>query len=303
MLFFRIKKVSLTILLILSTGFLQATDVEYPLIQSLAHFPFLNHQILPKNLRNISLELNYSNIFMFDKELTSINDMETMNLTAAFRYGLTSSITLELYLRLSLIYGGIMDGLIDMFHKVLGISPGGRDLYPQYTLNYRYKDHFFHSKVQLAMSAPILTILTPITTRKKLSLSARVGIKLPLFNKPGFNSGQTAFLAGLISTWQTENLTVEFSNHMALFPQPDWLSGMRIGHLIWHGEMSVKYKKIRAGFIFRTSPFKTEDLTNNAYQIYAGIKIKSNMEFLFIEEIPPLDTTPDFTFCFRIFFN
>lgn len=300
---FKFKFFLLGTLLAFSCNSLLATDVEFPLIQSLARFPFWIHQPLPKKHHSLILNFKYSNIFMFSKDHTSINDMETMNGTAAFRYGLTRSLTLELYLGGELVYGGIMDGMIDTFHRFWGISPGGRDLYPQYRVNYKYLDHFYHQKSQLVVTAPLIAALIQVAAVKNFTLTARAGLQLPLFAKPGFNSGEMTFLAGLMGRWERNRLAVEWNNHIAVFPQPSWMKGTEINHLIWHSEMVVRYKKYQAGIILRSSPIKTKELSNSAYQIYAGIKIRPNIEFLFIEEIPPLDTTPDFTFCFRFHFK
>jgi len=132
-------KITAFLLLVVGCWTLNAMDVEFPLIQSMSYFPYSDHDTLFKNRWRFSLNMYYSNIYMFDFERTTVNDMEILSTTLALGYGLTDRITLECYYRGNVAFGGLMDGLIINFHDFFGMSEGGRNDYPRNGVNYRIK--------------------------------------------------------------------------------------------------------------------------------------------------------------------
>ncbi len=76
------------ILVLMPAGLLRATDVEFPLVQSLAIFPYNDHHLLEKGDFSLSLSIANSNIYTYDVPRTNINDMELLSQTLSLRYGL-----------------------------------------------------------------------------------------------------------------------------------------------------------------------------------------------------------------------
>jgi Protein of unknown function (DUF3187) len=292
----------LLLLLLCSGGVLRATDVEFPLIQSMTYFPYSNHNTLAKKELRLSLDIAVSNVYMYDFERTTINDMETISSTFGAAYGLTDRITLEFYFRMVLAYGGIMDKLIVDFHNLFNLTEGGRFDFPRNQVNYSYKDAFAHSGSPMAISPLVLGALTRLYEKNNFRLNGRLTMGLPITPKRGFTSSKPFFTAGLIGLYETKTkkLSASWANHFSIFGKPNWLADEDIKKWIFHSELRVDYKRLFAGMMLRTTPFKESDLGNNAYIIYLGVKIWKYFELALVEEFPPMDTTPDVSFNLRI---
>ncbi len=296
------KRIKIIVFLLLVVGgwTLDAKDVEFPLIQSMSYFPYSDHDTLFKNRWRFSLNMYYSNIYMFDYERTTINDMETLSTTLALGYGLTDRITLEVYYRLMFAFGGLMDGLIVNFHDLFGLSEGGRNEYPRNEVNYRYKDSFSYESGTTGQSPLIFGVLGNIYQKRNFYLNGRIALGLPISSKPGFSSNKPFITMGLILLYKRKNFSIDFSNHVSLFKTPNWLAEEDVKKRIFHSEIRINYKRIFGGFLYKSTPFPMNDLSNGAYQVYIGYKIWKYFELSLVEEFPPMDTTPDVSFNLKV---
>lgn len=301
-----IKKILVFLLLALAVNSgwnPRAADIEFPLVQSMSYFPYADNTILEKSRYRLSLDMYYSNVYMFDYERTTVSDMETLSSTLALRYGFSDRITFELYYRFVFAFGGLMDGLIIDFHNLFGLPGGGREEYPRHTVNYRYKDAFAHSGSPIGQSPLVLGILTHLYSKGNFRLNGRLALGLPLSSKPGFSSSKPFFTAGIILLYKKKNISIDFSNHLSLFGNPNWLGNEDLKNRVFLSQIRVDYKKIFGGLLYRSSPFRMNELANGAYQLYIGYKISKYFELSFIEEFPPLDTAPDVSFRLRVDLN
>jgi len=301
----RLETIKITLSLILLLFGLQrlnATDVEFPLIQSLSYFPYAQHRTLEKGERQLSMDIYYSNVYMYDFDRTTINDMDLLSNTLAFRYGLNRRFTVELYYRAALAYGGMTDKLIIDFHKFFGLSEGGRHDYPRNTVHYSYKDAFSHSGSPMAQFPLVLGLLGNFHRGKDLHVNGRLAVGIPLGSKKGFSSGNFFAAGGLILLYKPESkkFSASWATHYAMFGTPKWLAGEELKKGILHSELRVDFKPVFVGLLYRSTPFRVNDLANGAYQIYLGVKFLKYFEFSLIEELPPMDTTPDVTFNLKI---
>lgn len=296
------KRIKIIAFLLMFVGCwtLNAMDVEFPLIQSMSYFPYSDHHTLLKNRWRFSLNMYYSNIYMFDYDRTTINDMETLSTTLALGYGLTDRITLEFYYRVMFAFGGLMDRLIVNFHDLFGLSEGGRNQYPQNEVNYSYKDAFFYESNTTGQSPLIFGILGNIFQKKNFSLNGRITLGLPISSKPGFSGNKPFITMGLILLYKRKNFSIDFSNHVSLFKNPDWFASEELKKRIFHSEIRVNYKRVFVGFLYKSTPFLMNDLSNAAYQVYIGYKIWKYFELSLVEEFPPMDTTPDVSFNLKV---
>jgi hypothetical protein len=284
------KKAIIFFLLLCVCGLTHAADVEFPLVQSLAYFPYHNQPTLAKNDFRVFLDMNYSNVYMYDSSRITINDMETWTNTLGLGYGLTDRITLELYYRAGVAYGGVLDKFIMDFHKFFGMSESGRKDYPTDMMNYRYKDYFAYDNGEAIQAPLILGALGRIYTNNNgnLHINGRLAVGLPLSSKPGFSSNRPFLTGGIMLLYKTKRLSIHFSNHISFFKTPKWMAAEDMRNSIFHG------------ILLKTTPFKAYNLENNAKQIYLGFKFLKYFEFSLVEEFPPMDTTPDVNFNLRI---
>lgn len=298
----KIKR-NIILLCLLVVGFtLHGGDVEFPLIQSMSHFPYSDNQALGKRAYTLSLNMFYSNIYVFDYERTTINDMEMWSNTLAFRYGVSDRVTVELYYRMVLAYEGVMDKFIEDFHKLFGLKVGGRLDLPRNKVNYLYKDAFSYEKGVFVQSPLVLGVLGNLYKTETFRINGRVAVGLPIFSKPGFSSSKPFYTAGVIFLYKNKNgkFSIDFSNHLSLFANPKWLADEEIRNHIFLSELRVNYKNLFGGILYRSTPFKMGDLSNGAYQVYIGFRFLKRFEFSLVEEFPPMDTTPDVTFNLKI---
>jgi hypothetical protein len=303
MAFKKLMKKTVFLLLVVGSWTLNAMDVEFPLIQSMSYFPYSDHDTLFKNHWRFSLNMYYSNIYMFDYERTTVNDMETLSTTLALGYGLTDKITLEFYSRRLFAFGGLMDGLIINFHDLFGLSEGGRNEYPRNVVNYRYKDAFAYESNTMGQSPLIFGVLGNLFQKRNFYLNGRIALGLPISSKPGFSGNKSFMTFGLILLYKGKNFSIDFSNHVSLLKNPNWLAAEDLKKCVFHSETRINYKRLYVGFLYKSTPFRMNDLSNAAYQVYFGFKIWKYFELSLIEEFPPMDTTPDVSFNLKIKLN
>ncbi|MDQ1352106.1 MAG: hypothetical protein QG657_2412 [Acidobacteriota bacterium] len=180
---------------------LYAVDVEFPLIQSMAYFPYSDHHTLGKGSFSLSLDMFYSNVYMYDFQRTTINDMETWSNILGARYGISQRVTLELYYKTTIVYGGVMDRLIIDFHKLFGMTEGGRKDYPRNRVNYRYKDAFSYDKSLIAQAPLVLGAVGNLYRAGNFSINGRAAMGIPITPKPGFSSSKPFYTAGVMFSY------------------------------------------------------------------------------------------------------
>jgi len=287
---------------VFGTQFVQAVDVEFPLIQSMSYFPYAEHNTLEKKGLRLTLDLFHSNIYTYDPYHVNVQDMEMFSGTLALGYGLSDRITLEFYFKSTHVFGGILDKLIIDFHKLFGLPEGGRYDFPRNLVNYRYKDAFLYDSAVTTTSPLVFGVLGNLYSSEKLDVNGRVSIGVPLSSKEGFSSNKPFLTAGLIFLYNKDSrkFSMTFSNHISFFKSPDWLEGEDLRERIFHSELRIDYRRFFVGLMHRSTPFKVDELANSANIIYVGFKILKNVEFALIEEFPPMDTTPDVSFQLRL---
>ena len=275
-------------------------STEYPLIQSMSYFPYSDNNLLKKKDFSLNLNLYYSNIYMFNREKTVVNDFENLSTVFEFRYGLARGLNMEIYLRHSYIFGGMMDRFIEKFHDFFGFSDNHRPDYLRDSVHYKFNDSFFYTDKKWGFSPVIVSFLGQIFESPYFSIKTRVAIGLPLSNTPGLSSDKPFLTPGLILTYKKDWFSIDFSNYLSFFKEPVWLKGEDVRSYIYRSEIRLHIKRFITGFIFRTSPFENGDISHKAKQIYFGFKVFKNLEFIILEDFSPFDTTPDISFNVRV---
>jgi hypothetical protein len=279
-----------------------AVDVEFPLIQSMGYFPYQYHDILEPKAVRMTLDVYHSNIYTFDFFKSNINDMELSSGAFGFEYGLSRRVTLEFYVRAAVAWGGVMDKLIMDFHDLFNMSQGGREEFPRNQVLYTYKDAFSYGESSLNLSPLVLGARMRLFESGRFRFNGRLSVGVPLSSKPGFSGGKPFFSGGVMVLYsgKNEKLAASWATHLSFYGLPKWLEGEDVKTVIWHSEVRLDYKWLFGGVLVRGTPFKFDELSNAAWQVYAGVKFLKVFELALVEEMPPMDTTPDVTFLLRI---
>lgn len=297
------KFIVLLLILVVIGSVAAARSVEFSLVQSMAYFPYSENAVLEKGDYSITLEAYYNNIFMFNHEQTTMNDYETLSLTAAVRYGVMEGGVVELYMRTTSMFGGSMDKLIENFHKTFGLPDDRRPEFPRNIVNYYYEGSFGYMESQSVFAPLVVGFLKQLYRTKRFSLNARASVGIPLSDKPGLSSKKLFFTVGAIALAKApgSKFSAEFSAHLAFFSQPEWLIVPEedTRSTMFFGQMELRWRFMIGGLSFRTSPFKSGDLSHTAYQGFIGFRITRHIDFLLIEDFKPFDTTPDVSFHLR----
>ncbi|HNX98000.1 MAG TPA: DUF3187 family protein, partial [Candidatus Aminicenantes bacterium] len=210
-------------LFLLLGSLLSATDPEFPLLQSLASFPFVDSPSSSRQGWDFGLRLSYANVFSRTYGDESIGDFEVASLTLTGRKALTSRLDAELSWRLYAIGGGVLDHAIEEFHRQLGFPTAGRELYPRNSVHYRYLDRFEYREGERGAAAPVLSLACRLVDRPDWTLTGRVGGGLPWSSKAGFSSSRGFVLAGLAGEFHAGGWRIELSGHGAWFAAPTWI--------------------------------------------------------------------------------
>lgn len=298
------KLIVLMLVLVVAGSLATARSVEFSLVQSMAYFPYTENSVLEKGDYSVTLEAYYSNTFMFNHEMVTMNDYETLSLTAAVRYGVLEGGVLEVYIRTTSMFGGSLDKLIENFHDAFNLPDDRRPEFPRNIVNYSYEGSFGYIENQSVFAPLVVGFLKQLYRTERFSLNARASIGIPLSDKPGFSSKKLFFTAGAIASMKApkSKFSAEFSAHLAFFSQPQWLIVPEedIRSTMFFGQMELRWRFMIGGLSLRTSPFKYGDLAHTAYQGFIGFRITRHIDFLLIEDFKPFDTTPDVSFHLRI---
>jgi len=281
-------------LFLLLGSLLSATDPEFPLLQSLASFPFVDSPSSSRQGWDFGLRLSYANVFSRTYGDESIGDFEVASLTLTGRKALTSRLDAELSWRLYAIGGGVLDHAIEEFHRQLGFPTAGRELYPRNRVHYRYRDRFDYREGERGAAAPVLSLAYLLIDRPGWTLTGRVGGGLPWSSKAGFSSSRGFVLAGLAGEFHSGNWRLELSGHGAWFTAPTWLEASELKPRMFLIDSRVTYRRLAVGLAVRTSPFIQGDLASTGYLATIGLRLGKRLEAGLIEDLTPYDTTPDF---------
>jgi len=286
--------------LILGSACLAAMDFEVPAVQAMAYFPFQDHRQLGKSNWSLSLDSYYSNIYMFNPDHSVIQDMEQFSSVAAVRWGLGAACTVEGYFRLARIQGGVLDKLIEDFHRLSWWPVSGRDQFPRNRVHYRYLDAFDYQRAQWFASHLQLAALVRFWQTGPWQVSGRCGLGVPLSGRAGLSSDKPFYFLGGIGRFAGNQWRVQLGGHAAFFGNPGWLAGAALKKHIWHGELRIDRRGLFGGAQYRTSPFRTTNLRHSAFQLFLGVKLFRRLEIALLEELPPMVTTPDVSLNVRI---
>ncbi len=288
------------LLLLLWAELLAAADVEFPLLQAFAWFPYGENGTPAPGRVGLDLRLSHSNLFSYHRDHGYFHDMELTSAVAAVRVGLSRRLAAELYLNARRSGGGFLDRGIERFHQLFGMPGAGRPLFPRNAFRYLYAGAFDLSSGRLAALPPVVALLAELTRTPRLWLRGRVAVGVPLAAVPGYAAGRAFLQAGVLGGWQEGPWRAEYSQYVALVGRPAWLGPERIRRLAWLGEARLGWRGVRAGFLWRTSTLTRHEMAHPALLVSLGCLVHRRLEIGVTEDLPPFDTSPDIGFYLRL---
>ena len=279
---------------------LYSMDVEFPLVQAMTHFPFPTSRSPGTGGREFFLELNHSNIYSYDSARFNVNDMGIFGVTVGFRYGLGPNLTLEAAQRVSFITPGVLDPVIVGFHDLFGLKQGGRGEYPENQVLYRLGEAFKYTGSRAALLPLVVGVCARVWHRPGAEATLRLAAGIPLDPLPGFSSDRPFVTAGLTLAFSGGDWRFKLNPRISFFRSPSWAEGIPMRERIAALELGVHYRRWSLDMLLRSSPFEETELANRAWVIRLGFRLLPWLELAIIEEFPPMDTTADVTFSWRV---
>ncbi len=288
--------------LILITGRnISAKDIEFPPIQTFAWFPYEDTLTLKKGENSLTVQLYWSNTYIKDLDHDLYGDLETLSSEFTYRRGLTDRLTLQLSVKASKNWGGVLDGFIEGFHSLFGLRQGGRKEVPRYEMDYRFGDKYSYTSSQSVIHPVILSLMYKLYEKDAVSVNFIASAGIPLMSKKGFVSSKPHLTLGPVFNYKKGNFHLSLSALTAFYKLPDYLKDEDISERIFFSELKLRWKVFLAGVIYKSSPWNYTNMDKNPLVIYVGAKIFKWLEFTLVEEAtPPLVSTPDVTFNIKI---
>jgi hypothetical protein len=272
---------------------LAAQEIHFPLIQALAWIPPQEERVLPVGDRSWEFTIADANIFSFSRGFGAINDLSVLSFSFCHRRALSRGLTLEISGGLRNYYDGGIDEFIKKVDSALGYSDSGRDVFPEKTIHYKYRDRFFYVTNQWAPAPLVISLAARILRLGSVDLNGRLGLGLPLADKPGFSSKKPYLLAGVMGDYFRGKVSVSAALQAVYFEKPGWLAAGDARRAYFQAELKATLSRWALGVILRTSPLTYEENANNGKMIYIAFRFRNGLEIGLMEDLPPMDTVPD----------
>ncbi|HEX7502979.1 MAG TPA: hypothetical protein VF451_06130, partial [Acidobacteriota bacterium] len=169
----------------------------------------------------------------------------------------------------------------------------GRDLFPEKTIHYKFKDRFYYRENQWAPAPLVISLAARIHRFGAVDVNGRLGLGIPLASRPGLSSKKPYMLAGLMGEYHRDGMSVSASLQAVLFDRPGWLAPEDARRYYFQAEMQAALNHWVLGVILRSSPLTFEENANPGRMIYLAFRFKNGIEIGFMEDLPPMDTVPD----------
>ena len=248
----------------------------------------------------------------FDESLTL--DGETTRLELGFRYGLSSRI--EVGVRVPYVWHetGMLDSLVEDWHKALGLPQGKRAGREKDLLEFSYRngtEEIFNYQSRSDGIGDIRLIAGyQLTTGTNYRSALRFGLKLPTGDSDEFHgSGGTDVSVGIAGDWETlfnqDRLNAFYRAHLNYIGEPDLLPG-RYEEFVWQLSTGLGYFvtpsfELRAQAVARTANYdsKIEMLGQNSLWLMFGANFRVTSNYVLslgIAEDIKVRSAPDVSF-------
>lgn len=272
---------------------LQAQEIHFPFIQALAWIPPQEDRVLPRGDHSWEFTISDANIFSFSQDFAAINDLAVLALVFSHRRAISAGLTLEVSGGFRFGYNSGLDQLIKKVDSWLGYSDSGRDIFPDDTIHYRFKDRFFYTRDQWIAAPLVVGLAARIRRFGAVDLNGRLALGIPLADRPGFASRKPYLLAGLMGEYFRGRVSVEAALQAVFFDRPGWLALEDTRRYYFQAEVKATLSSWALGVIMRSSPLAFRENANPGRMIYLAFRFKNGIEIGLMEDLPPMDTVPD----------
>lgn len=271
-----IRKIVISLIFLLPV---LAQEIVFPPVQKYFSIPPLTEE-----KKVLFISLYQANIF--EAKSTYHLDFAETRLTLYYSGRIKKNFGFQVYIPFFYAWGGFMDPLIDKFHKACNFPDGGRGNYEYgrtvYWINERI---YLNSRSDARIGEPHLFL-----SYRKGPLILRLGFKIP-FRENGFNSGKTGTYAGLNLKSRRKDLIFSLEAGSIIIPNSE-----EVKSLFYTLNVSIRYKRVKIGFLSNTSPYREGNLSHPANAIFVQIFPGEGFSIGIVEDLSPYDTSADFTF-------
>ncbi len=286
------------------------TRNQHPLYLPFFNFRGEKASILPKGKSEFKLGIHSANTIIKRTEGGAVVDLDLETWTYSFEYRRSlGEGEYAIYVPLHSHSHGIMDNLIDRWHRFFGLPRGNRPSYP--TGDFRYfvatsgGNTFNFASDQLGLGdAELLWKRNLTRTGNHVNISYRIGLKLPTGNsEDGIGSGGTDVGVGILGEKLGNRFAYYVNLSYVLIGEGDFaglvengvLSGMFGAEYSWRPSLTLVGQ-----MDFSQSPFTTGSakIDRDALELILGFNRRLGTKLLlsggFSEDIRT-ETAPDFT--------
>jgi hypothetical protein len=272
---------------------MQAQEIHFPFIQALAWIPPQEGRVLAPGEKGWEFTISDANVFSFSQDFEAINDLAVLAIAFSHRRALSAGVTFEISGGFRYCYNSSLDQFIMKVDSWLGYSDSGRDIFPEDTIHYRFKDRFFYTKSHWIPAPLVAGLAARIRRFGAVDLNGRLGLGIPLADRPGFASRKPYLLAGLMGEYVRGKVSVDAALQAVFFDRPGWLTAQDTRHSFLQAEVKATLSQWVLGIILRSSPLTFAENANSGRMIYIAFRFKNGIEIGLMEDLPPMDTVPD----------
>ncbi len=286
-----------TLALLLLSSLLLSFEIVFPSIQSFMQMP-VELEPLPRHRAGWEVQIFWANVFEEKNNFTA--DFELMKVNFLARLPLDSETEAELLLAGCFFSGGLLDPLIDGFHRTFGFADAGRSNYDSFRsilrLEYRGREVVRVKGWHMGFFSPhiFLKRTLPLPEGKIL---VRAGLKLPLSSLPeglGYSLPGAGLELSYLRELKKARIILSYSQLVNF--RPSFMESQDFSPYTSRIFFSLNFRKFVLSFTTRSSPFRVENLSARANSVSLAYTPKPGIVIGITEDMAPYDTSADITF-------
>jgi len=296
-------------------GFIEASS-QSPLQQ--LRFGMQHHRpwVAEPHTLYLYAEHNWKNVWLLEPRYYRI-DAEVHELDLRGCYGLGHGFDVSLDLPLRYVSGGILDGLIEGFHKMFGIENANRDRFPRNQFAFHINPTGEPGDWRTAGSDQIgwhlgnsviaVSYALPIDTVRNSRATITANLKLPTGTRVHFFGGQSVDVGLSMCVGQSFGPVHLYLSPGVVYYGERETIGVRLHQWHYSGLVAVEYHRrgSRHAYIVQTLTEsgiaeKFSEFSDATYELMLGYKYRltdrSVLEFGFLENLFFFNNSPDISF-------
>ena len=253
---------------------------------------------LPVERPSWQVQVFWANLFEHKPSFTA--DFELMKVNFLARLPLDRQTEVALLLGGCFFSGGLLDPLIDGFHRTFGFPDAGRSQYDAFRaillLNYEDREAIRVRGWQMGFFSPHLFLKRTLPLPKGKIL-LRAGLKLPFKTLPDgldFSAPGAGLEISYLRSFKKARFILSYSQFIN--SRPGFMEAKDFHPYSSRLMLSATFKKFILSFTTRSSPYRIESLAPRANAITIAYRPSPRVIIGFTEDLAPYDTSADITF-------